>query len=116
MPDHRVLPEDCYAIFTKVEAKSRDAAKVHRSLSADIDALGALCTGESSILAAKLNGLYNRILTEGMTSAEQQVNNASAGGRESVAAIQAGHHEMADRTAHEANTVDEVHIKDGKPA
>ena len=63
MTDHRVKPDSCYEIFNKVEANGRNAARIHKSLSGDIDALGALCTGESSILAAKLNGLYNRVLT-----------------------------------------------------
>ena len=116
MIDHRVKPDSCYEIFNKVEAKGRNAARIHKSLSGDIDALGALCTGESSILATKLNGLYNRILTEGMTSAEQQIANAAAGARSSVAAIQAGHYEMADQTAREANEADEIRISDGKPA
>lgn len=116
MTTHRVHAPSCFEIFTKVEAEGRNAALTHKSLSGDIDALGALCTGESSILAAKLNGLYNRVLTEGMTSAEQQIANAAAGGRSSVTAIQAGHYEMADRTAREAHEADEIHISDGKQA
>ena len=63
MTDHRVEPAACHEIFTKVEAKAQNAGRIHKDLSGDIDALGALCTGESSILATKLNGLYNRILT-----------------------------------------------------
>lgn len=63
MTDHRVEPGACYEIFNKVEAKARNAARIHTSLSGDIDALGTLCAGESSILASKLNGLYNRVLT-----------------------------------------------------
>ena len=51
-----------------------------------------------------------------MTSAEQQIANAAAGARSSVAAIQAGHYEMADQTAREANEADEIRIGDGKPA
>ena len=116
MTDHRVEPAACHEIFTKVEAKAQNAGRIHKDLSGDIDALGALCTGESSILATKLNGLYNRILTEGMTSAEQQVSNAAAGGRASVTAIRDGHYEMADRTARDAHDADEVRITDGKPA
>ncbi|RRD49476.1 hypothetical protein [Arachnia propionica] len=57
MTTHRVHAPSCFEIFTKVEAEGRNAALTHKSLSGDIDALGALCTGESSILAAKLNGL-----------------------------------------------------------
>ncbi|MDO5084655.1 MAG: hypothetical protein Q4D89_14815 [Arachnia propionica] len=116
MTFHRVKADACYEIFTKVEAKVQNAGRIHNSVSGDVDALGALCTGESSILASKLNGLYNRVLTESMTSAEQQITNAAAGGRASVAAIQAGHHEMADQTAKDAHAVDEVRITDGKPA
>lgn len=116
MTFHRVNPAACYEIFTKVETEAEQAAQTHKALSGDIDALGALFTGESSILASKLNGLYNRVLTESMTAAEQQTTNAAAGGRASVAAIQAGHHEMADQTAKDAHAVDEVRITDGKPA
>ncbi|MDO5067090.1 MAG: hypothetical protein Q4D96_07420 [Propionibacteriaceae bacterium] len=116
MTFHRVKADACYEIFTKVEAEAEKAARTHKSVSSDIDALGALCTGESSILAAKLNGIYNRVLTESMTAAEQQITNAAAGGRASVAAIQAGDHEMADQTAKDAHATDEVRITDGKPA
>lgn len=56
-----------------------------------------------------------RPAARGMTSAEQQVTNAAAGGRASVAAIQDGHYEMADQTARDAHAADEIRITDGKP-
>ena len=83
-------------------------------MSGDIDTLGSQCTGKSAKLAARLNAVYNRVLTAGMTGAEQQITDAVAGGRSAVAAIQAGDHEMADQTERAANIVDEVRITDGK--
>ena len=61
-----------------------------------------------------MNAVYNRVLTAGMTGAEQQITDAVAGGRSAVTAIQAGDYEMADQTERAANIVDEVRITDGK--
>lgn len=116
MTHYRVNAQTCSSIFSKVEGERSNASTAHTSVSGDIDTLGSLCTGKSSKLAAKLNAVYNRVLTAGMTGAEQQITNAVAGGRSAVAAIQAGDQEMADQTERAANAVDEVRIKDGKKA
>lgn len=114
MTYYRVDAATCHSIFTKVEGNKSDAEATHSSVSGDIDALGAVCTGKSATLASSLNAVYNRVLTAAMTGAEQQITSAAAGGRQAVAAIQRADHEMADRTEQEAHSVDEVRITDGK--
>ena len=114
MTYYKVNAPACNSIFSKVEGECSNASTAHTSVSGDIDPLGSLCTGKSAKLAARLNAVYNRVLTAGMTGAEQQITDAVAGGRSAVAAIQAGDHEMADRTERAANIVDEVRITDGK--
>jgi hypothetical protein len=114
MTYYKVNPSTCNGIFAKVEGEKSEAAEAHASVSGDIDTLGSLCTGKSSKLVASLAAVYNRVLTAGMTGAEQQIANAVSGGRSAVAAIQAGDQEMADQTERAASTVDEVHITDGK--
>ena len=101
MTYYKVNAPACNSIFSKVEGECSNASTAHTSVSGDIDTLGSLCTGKSGKLAARLN-------------AEQQITDAVAGGRSAVAAIQAGDHEMADRTERAANIVDEVRITDGK--
>ena len=114
MTYYKVNAPACNSIFSKVEGECSNASTAHTSVSGDIDTLGSLCTGKSAKLAARLNAVYNRVLTAGMTGAEQQITDAVAGGRSAVAAIQAGDHEMADQTERAANIVDEVRITDGK--
>ena len=111
---YKVDAASCRAVFVKTEGEGAEAAEVHSSVSSDIDALGALCVGESSVLVSALAAVYNRVLTPGMTGAEQQVTNAVAGGRAAVNAIQAADYEMAERTEREAHSVDEFRVTDGK--
>ncbi|RRD04118.1 hypothetical protein EII34_10950 [Arachnia propionica] len=112
---YNVDAASCRAVFARTEGERAQAAQKHSLVSADIDSLGALCVGESAALASALNAVYNRVLTPGMTGAEQQVSNAVAGGRSAVSAIQAADHEMADRTERAAHGVDEFRVTDGKP-
>ena len=114
MTYYRVDAPTCYSIFGKAETEKSDAAAKHSKISAEIDELGAACTGKSAKLASSLNAIYNRVLTATMTAAEQQITNAAAGGRSAVAAIQRADHEMADRIERDAHGVDEVLITDGK--
>lgn len=114
MTHYNVDAPACEAVFVKTEGEKAEAAATHSSISTDIDTLGSLCLGEASILASALNAVYNRVLSPGMTGAELQVTNATAGGRAAVAAIQAADYEMADRTEREAHAVDEFRVTDGK--
>ncbi|MDO5066960.1 MAG: hypothetical protein Q4D96_06750 [Propionibacteriaceae bacterium] len=113
---YNVEAASCNAVFAKTERERSEAVQKHTSVSDDIDALGELCLGESAELVQALNAVYNRVLSAGMTSAEQQVANAIEGARAAVAAIQAADYEMADRTERDAHEADEFRVMDGKPA
>lgn len=81
MTHYNVDAPACESVFVKTEGEKAEAAATHSSISTDIiDTLGALCLGEASILASALNAVYNRVLSPGMTGAELQVTNATAGG------------------------------------
>lgn len=79
MTYYKVNAPACNSIFSKVEGECSNASTAHTSVSGDIDTLGSLCTGKSAKLAARLNAVYNRVLTAGMTGAEQQITDAVAG-------------------------------------
>lgn len=72
MTYYKVNAPACNSIFSKVEGECSNASTAHTSVSGDIDTLGSLCTGKSAKLVARLNAVYNRVLTAGMTGAEQQ--------------------------------------------
>jgi hypothetical protein len=116
MTSYEVQPDVCLAIFAQAEEAADRADEQHVSMSSEVDELRGLCSrGESAPIASALSGVYNRLLTRGMTGATQQIRNAASGGRQAVGCIQRGDHEIADRNERAAREVDEVKISDGKP-
>ena len=76
--------------------------------------LGALCAkGEATQITSALHGAYNRVLTQNMTTAEQRITKAVAGGRASVAAIQRGDEAMANQVEFDVRNVVGIRATDG---
>ena len=114
MTHYKVNAETCYSIFTKAESSVSPAQSAHSSIRSSVDQLGALCAkGEAAQITSALQGAYNRVLTQNMTTAEQRITKAVAGGRGAVAAIQEGDKIMANRSQASAKNVGEVRITDG---
>ena len=108
MTHYKVNAETCYSIFTKAESSVSPAQSAHSSIRSSVDQLGALCAkGEAAQITSALQGAYNRVLTQNMTT------QAVAGGRGAVAAIQEGDEIMANRSQASAKNVGEVRITDG---
>ncbi len=114
MTHYKVNAETCYSIFTKAESSVSPAQSAHSSIRSSVDQLGALCAkGEAAQITSALQGAYNRVLTQNMTTAEQRITQAVAGGRGAVAAIQEGDEITANRSQASAKNVGEVRITDG---
>ena len=80
MTHYKVNAETCYSIFTKAESSVSPAQSAHSSIRSGIDQLGALCAkGEATQITSALQGAYNRVLTQNMTTAEQRITKAVAG-------------------------------------
>lgn len=111
---HNVDPAACYGIISHTEGQAEVAKRDGTTVSSDIDALASACTGRSSSISSALLAAYHRALDPALTKAVTQVDNAIAGGRGAVRAIQDGHEEMAANSAWDARAVDTVEIPDRK--
>ncbi|WP_315567368.1 DUF6507 family protein [Arachnia propionica] len=114
MTHYKVNAEICYSIFTKAESSVSSAQSTHSSIRSGVDQLGALCAkGEAAQITSALHGAYNRVLTQNMTTAEQRITKAVAGGRAAVAAIQRGDEAMANQVEFDVRDVVGIRATDG---